>query len=138
MGTLRIRVLLLIGLLSPLFVSNCKADGANEPAPFVCVFPEVFPEFPGGGDKALLKFLASHIEWPAMDRDACISGKVLAKFTVDTDGCVRDIQILRAPAPEFGKEAMRVLSLLPKFKPATCYGRPTTCQYCIPVRFGLD
>jgi len=104
--------------------------------PKVYIFVEKMPEFPGG-DAALMKFISSNIEYPQIARDNDIAGKVLTQFTVNEDGTISDIQILKSPAACFNKEVMRVVKKLPVFKPGMQQGRPVKVRFCLPVSFNL-
>jgi protein TonB len=102
------------------------------------VFPysEIMPEFPGG-EKALMAFIGKHTEYPDMERQNEIGGKVITQFTVNEDGSVSDIQILRSPSKGFNKEVDRVIKLLPHFKPGLQQGRPVRVRYVLPIVFNV-
>lgn len=98
---------------------------------------ETWPEFPGG-DSALLKNLAYNIQYPVLERDNDIDGKVLISFMVDTDGAVVDPVVMRGVTDGLNKEAIRVIRQLPKFKPATQNGKPVPCYFNMPIVFRLE
>lgn len=97
---------------------------------------EEMPEFPGG-EAALLKFLQSKIVYPAIAAENNIQGKVYVGFIVERDGSVSDVKVLRPIDPSLDKEAMRVVKLLPKWKPGMQTGKPVRCRFQIPVTFRL-
>ena len=98
---------------------------------------EIMPEFPGG-ERALMNFIARNTEYPAMERDNGIAGKVLTQFTVNEDGSIADVKILRSPSPGFNKEVTRVLGKLPHFKPGMQQGRAVRVRYVLPFTFNLN
>jgi TonB family protein len=100
-------------------------------------FVEQNPEFPGG-DAALMAFLATHIKYPVMERDNDIQGKVLLRFAVDEEGAVGDINIVRGVSPGLDSEAVRLVKLLPKFKPGLQQGKPVKVYFNLPVGFRLN
>lgn len=112
-----------------------------EPTPPVLQGPvriaEVMPEFPGG-EKALMKFLADHTEFPYREREMGIGGKVISEFTVNEDGRVSDIKILKSPSSGFDKEVNRVVKILPAFKPGMQQGRPVKVRYVLPFTFNVN
>ena len=115
-----------------------------EPKPVVDDKPEeVFhsveqmPQFPGG-DAALMKFLASHINYPPMAAENNVQGKVILQFVVGKDGRVGEVLVARSVDKDLDKEAMRVVKSLPKFSPGRQNGRPVSVWYTLPVQFKLQ
>lgn len=112
-----------------------------EPTPPVSQGPvriaEVMPEFPGG-EKALMRFLAEHTGFPDREREMGIGGKVISEFTVNEDGRVSDIKILKSPSSGFDKEVNRVVKILPAFKPGMQQGRPVKVRYVLPFTFNVN
>lgn len=104
---------------------------------FVFVTVEKMPEFPGG-ETALLKWIADHIVYPTIAAENGVQGRVSCTFTVNADGSVTDVQVIRPRDPNLDKEAIRVLKQLPKFKPGEQRGKPVRVKYSIPVNFRLQ
>ena len=114
-----------------------KTDNTAEvSAPFL-ITAEVMPQFPGG-DKALMKFLSQNTEYPRYEREMEISGKVVLKFIVNEDGSISKTQILKGTTRGFEKEAARVVSILPHFKPGLQQGKPVKVQFILPFTFSLN
>jgi len=95
------------------------------------------PSFPGGPD-AFNKFLTKTIQYPAVDRENNVTGKVYVTFVVEKDGSLTDIKALRGPSETEKDEAIRGLKKSPKWKPGIQNGRPVRVQYTIPVNFTLS
>jgi protein TonB len=95
------------------------------------------PTFPGG-ERELLKFLASNIQYPALARDATIQGTVVLSFVVDKQGNTTDIEVVRDIGGGCGKEAMRVIGMMPRWMPGEANGHPVRVRYKLPVRFKLE
>ena len=98
---------------------------------------EQMPQFPGG-DAALMKYLASHINYPPMAAENNVEGKVILQFVVGKDGRVGEVLVARSVDKDLDKEAMRVVKSLPKFTPGRQNGRPVSVWYTLPVQFKLQ
>ncbi|MDB5005599.1 MAG: TonB family protein [Mucilaginibacter sp.] len=94
------------------------------------------PSFPGGIE-AFGKFLSANIRYPKEDREAGRSGKVICTYIVETDGTLTDIRAVRSPSETMGKEAVRVLSLSPKWQPGHQDGHLVRVSYTVPINFTL-
>ena len=97
---------------------------------------EVEPEFPGGKD-SLMSYLRKNIQYPPQARRNKITGKVFVRFTVEKDGSLSDIKILRDIGGGCGNEVLRVIKKMPKWKPAMQHGKPVRCMFTLPVEFKL-
>ena len=98
---------------------------------------EEMPEFPGGS-AALHKFIADNLRYPEGLAENCIQGRVIVYFCVDTLGRVRDPKIKRSLHPALDKEAIRVVGLLPDFKPGRHNGRKVNVRLSLPIIFRLE
>lgn len=105
-----------------------------EPEPFVVV--EEMPMFPGG-EIELLKYIFEHTNYPEVAKENNIQGKVIVRFCVTAKGTVSQISILKGVDPELDKEAMRVVSTLPTFKPGKQGGKPVPVWYMVPITYTL-
>lgn len=112
-----------------------KEEVVDEPEIFTIV--EEMPEFPGGGEKALLQYLSNNIKYPAIARENGITGTVYVTFEIDQNGRVKDAKILRGIGGGCDEEALRVVMNMPPWKPGKQRGKPVRVQYNLPVRFVL-
>lgn len=103
--------------------------------PFMVV--EDMPEFPGG-TAALLEYLKKNIKYPAICREQGIQGRVLVSFIVNKDGSIVDAEVVKPINPSLDKEALRVISGMPKWKPGAQRGKPVRVKYTVPVNFRLN
>ncbi|MNK25850.1 Gram-negative bacterial tonB protein [compost metagenome] len=92
------------------------------------------PQFPGGMAK-FYKFLADNIKYPEEAKKSAIQGKVFASFTIEKDGSLNDIKIVRKLGYGTDEEAVRVLKLSPKWIAGTQDGKPVRVQYNLPIGF---
>lgn len=95
---------------------------------------EHMPTFPGG-DAALIEFLSRNVKYPPVASDNDIQGKVVCKFTVETDGTLTNIRVTKAVAPLLDREAVRVIKSMPKWNPGKQDGKAVRVQYSVPVTF---
>ena len=109
-----------------------KAHLDNQPILFGPVV-ETSPEFPGGIE-ALFKFIAENINFPA--EIVCDQCRTICQFVVEKDGSISNIQVVRSSGDDFlDKEAVRVLSIMPKWKPGEQQGKPIRTKYTIPINW---
>jgi periplasmic protein TonB len=95
------------------------------------------PEFPDG-EKAMYRFLGQNIKYPALERENGIEGTVYVGFTIGMDGGIQSVAIRRSPSKGMSDEAMRVVSLMPKWSPGKQNGRPVPVSFTLPLKFKLD
>lgn len=107
----------------------------EEEAPFMVV--EDMPEFPGG-QAALLDYLRKNIKYPRICQENNIQGRVLVTFIVNKDGAIVDPEVVKSVNPSLDKEALRVISTMPKWKPGSQRGKPVRVKYTVPVNFRLN
>ena len=98
---------------------------------------EQMPSFPGG-DAELMKFLNSHIKYPAVAEENGIQGRVVATFVVERDGSLTDVKVIKSVDPSLDKEAIRVLKSMPKWIPGKQNGSAVRVKYTVPVTFRLQ
>lgn len=98
---------------------------------------EEMPQFPGGGESALLSYVSKNIKYPPLARENNITGTVYVTFVVDKDGKVKDPKLLRGIGGGCDEEALRVVKSMPDWKPGRQNGRNVAVQYNLPVRFSL-
>ncbi len=95
------------------------------------------PEFPGG-TAALLEYLRKNIKYPAICRENNIQGRVLVTFIVNKDGAIVEPEVVKSVNPSLDKEALRVISQMPNWKPGSQRGKPVRVKYTVPVNFRLN
>ena len=95
---------------------------------------EEMPEFPGG-ELALRERINQLVKYPDIVRRNGIQGKVYVNFIIDKEGRVIRPRIERGVAPSLDKEALRVVSSLPRWKPGKEKGKAVKVSYTVPVNF---
>ena len=97
---------------------------------------EDVPHFPGG-IQALQEYLASNTHYPKEAKEEGISGTVWVRFTVDEDGIIKNIMLDKNIYPSLDKEALRVISSMPEWKPGEQRGKAVPVELVIPVEFKI-
>ena len=93
--------------------------------------------FPGGMAE-LMKFLHKNIKYPSICQEQGIQGRVIVQFVVEKDGSITDVQVIKAINPYLDKEAVRVVSTMPKWSPGKQRGKPVRVRFTLPVTFRLS
>ncbi|MES2378566.1 MAG: TonB family protein [Bacteroidota bacterium] len=94
------------------------------------------PGFPGGLE-AFGKYLSNTIRYPKEDRENGTSGRVICSFIVEADGTLTEIRSVRAPSETMAKEAVRAMSVSPKWTPGIKDGHAVRVNYTVPIAFQL-
>lgn len=97
---------------------------------------ERWPEFPGG-QQELHKFVTLSLKYPESAKKARIEGVISVSFTVEKDGSVNKVEILKGLHEEMDSEAIRVVESMPRWSPGVVKGVPCAVQYNLPIRFRL-
>ena len=98
---------------------------------------EEMPEFPGGM-RECMNFLGKNVKYPATAQEKGIQGRVIVQFVVNRDGSIVEPKVVRGVDPELDAEALRVISIMPKWKPGKQKGEAVRVKYTIPVMFRLQ
>lgn len=102
--------------------------------PFIVV--EESPEFPGGYIE-LQKWVAEHLRYPQEASENNIQGRVFVRFCVTATGGIDRISVIKGVDPSLDAEAIRVVKLLPAFKPGKQGGKPVPVWFSLPVKFEI-
>lgn len=95
------------------------------------------PSFPGG-DAAMYAWLSKNLQYPPIAQENGISGTVVVSFVIGKDGSVSDVKVVRGKDPSLDKEAVRVVSKMPKWNPGKQNGQNVRVSYTLPVKFQLQ
>ena len=98
---------------------------------------EQMPSFPGG-EAALLKYVNTHIKYPAIAQEQEISGVVVLRFVVKEDGSVGEVIVQKSLEKHCDEEAVRVVKSLPRFIPGKQQGKAVRVWYPLPVRYVIQ
>ena len=98
---------------------------------------EQMPSYPGGNG-ALMQYLSKNIKYPVVAEENGIQGRVICTFVVEKDGSVTDVRVAKSVDPSLDKEAVRVVSSMPKWIPGKQNGSAVRVKYTLPVTFRLQ
>ncbi|MBP5424314.1 MAG: energy transducer TonB [Paludibacteraceae bacterium] len=119
---------------TPKFIAeDISSDKGNDRKAKV-VQPAHFP----GGDMALHNFLVGNLVYPMVALDHYIDGPVSVTFVVSEDGSIQDIRVTTSADPSLSSEVLRVVEIMPKWRPATFGGQPISSSYHLSVEFKMD
>lgn len=97
---------------------------------------EDLPQYPGGAVE-FMKWLTKTLRYPPQAQRAKKEGKVVVQFIVDTDGSIKDLTVVKSAHILLDREALRVMRMMPKWKPGLQDGKPCRTMVCIPIVFHL-
>jgi len=118
------------------FVSFAQ-EATNTPKSEVFSFVETMPEYLGGQQK-MMQFIQQNFQYPDSARSKGIQGRVYVEFVIDTTGKVGEVRIVRGVHSLLDKEAIRIVSRMPNWKPGSQKGKPVKVKYNLPISFKLD
>ena len=107
----------------------------EEAIPFQLV--ETRPSFNGGDANEFSKWVNSRLEYPEIAKENGVQGRVTLQFTVEKDGRVTNVKVVRGVDPSLDKEAVKVVSSSPKWTPGKQRDRAVRVTYTFPVIFQL-
>lgn len=118
------------------YVENVKEEVVEEEAiPFQLV--EQKPSFNGGDANEFSKWVNQRLVYPEIAKENGVQGRVMLQFTVNADGTVSGVKVLRGVDSSLDKEAVRVVSSSPKWTPGRQRDRAVKVTYTFPVIFQL-
>ncbi len=117
----------------PIFISNELQDSQMTEYQEL----EIPPYFPGGLS-AFRKWISSNLDYPVLALQNLNQGVVVVKFTIDKEGNVKMVNVDRSIDPILDKEALRVISSMPKWKPGIKNGKPTDVKFMVPISFEIN
>ena len=85
-----------------------------------------------------MQYLGKRIKYPTIAQETGTQGRVIVQFVVNKDGSIVDVKVVRGVDPYLDKEAIRVISTMPKWKPGEQRGKPVRCKFTVPVMFKLQ
>lgn len=112
---------------------ECYDENGNKTE--YCSYQEI-AEFVGGLPK-LYKYIGQNLTYPEYAQRKGIHGKVYLSFVVDTDGSVIDIEVVKGVEKHLDDEAIRIVSEMPKWKPAKFEGNFVKSEFTLPINFSF-
>ncbi|MCC8153309.1 MAG: energy transducer TonB [Tannerellaceae bacterium] len=95
------------------------------------------PRYPGG-ENEMLKYIATNTIYPETAKNAGEQGRVVISYTVEKDGSISDIQVVRGISEDLNQEAIRLVKEMPTWEPGTNKGEIVRVRYTLPIIFRLQ
>lgn len=121
---------------------NAKLSAALPPIPVASEQPLNFrivqqmPEFPGGGS-AFIQWLTRQLRYPPLAQSQKIQGRVVVSFIVNKDGSIADVKLEKSINALLDREALRVIRMMPRWKPGVHNNQPCRTMVAVPVVFKI-
>ncbi len=107
----------------------------EEAIPFQLV--EQKPSFNGGDANEFSRWVNSRLVYPEIAKENGVQGRVTLMFTVEADGRVTNVRVVRGVDESLDREAVRVVSSSPRWTPGRQRDRAVKVTYTFPVIFQL-
>ncbi len=86
----------------------------------------VYPDFKGG-ISMFYSFIKDNFKVPKNDKN--LQGEIIASFSIEKDGNLKEVKIVKGLDVTSNEELSRVLKLSPKWYPGVDYGKPINCDF---------
>ena len=90
------------------------------------------------GHEKLRRYISGHLRYPGPEAGKEIEGKAVVRLAVMSDGSVGEVRIARSLDPYLDKEAVRVVSEMPRWIPGRHEGKAVNVWVVLPVEFARD
>jgi TonB family protein len=122
-------------VIAAFFSATTNSHAQKAPKPGFGVHLEQSPaEFPGGQD-SLAVFLHRNFKYAKQEQANGKNGQVNVGFTVTKEGKIQDPFVLNGASKEIDDEVIRVVGVMPNWKPSTSGGSPVDVQYILPIDY---
>ena len=103
------------------------------------VFAEVDAAYPGGYAQ-MMKYIQENVQYPTLEKDKGIEGKVIVRFVVNTNGELENFEIVKSvpDGKSLEQESIRVIKNMPRWKTAKNDGHSVSQYMTIPINFNLQ
>lgn len=117
------------------YIEVIDEEVEEEEIPFMLV--EEKPTFQKGDANQFSKWVSQRLVYPEIAKENGVQGRVTLQFTIDKDGTLSKVKVVRGVDPSLDKEAVRVVSMSPKWEPGRQRDRAVPVTYTFPVIFKL-
>lgn len=120
----------------PMYDKTVSKDSVSAEPPLVIV--EEIAEYPGGTN-AMMSFISENVNYPKYEMKHNITGTCYVGFVVEKDGSVSNVSVLKGipNGPGCDSEAVRVVKMMPRWKPAKQSGKEVRVRFNLPVKFNI-
>lgn len=117
-------------------LSNNIVDDGGEDSLEIFLESEISPEFVGG-EIEWNNFLNKNLRYPQLAKENGIEGRVVARFVVEKDGSITKVDLLKKVGWGCDEEVIRLLKLMPNWKPGKMNGKNVRTYFTLPIVFKL-
>ncbi len=96
----------------------------------------VKPQF-RNGDADLITYIVKNVDYPDFAYEIGIEGTVYVQFVIDAQGFVTQTEIKKGADKLLDKEALKVISNMPEWKPGMQNGHAVAVRMIIPIKFEI-
>ena len=125
------------GLVDAVIIDDEYADEVADEKELTMAELDVTPKFKGGEANLFSQWVDSQLEYPKVAKENGVQGRVTLQLTIETDGRVTNVKVLRSVDESLDNEAVRVVSKSPRWSPGYLNGKPVRVTYTFPVIFQL-
>lgn len=115
--------------------------GPMEPEPRIYeeVDVEEYADFPGGSN-AMRTFISKNLRYPEKLKEVSLEDRVVLRCVVSETGAISDIRVIRSfpDCKECDQEAIRVVQLMPNWRPARVNGKTVRSRAKLIVPFKIQ
>lgn len=129
------RIIFIIYLLVLSFSASAQ-DSKETESEKVYTYVDVMPEFPGG-EIEMLRYIKANIDYPSESIRNNVEGLTFLSLVVRRDGTLDEVHVMKSLDPYTDKEAIRIVSTMPKWKPGIKNGKNVNVKYTLVLRFKL-
>jgi TonB family protein len=95
------------------------------------------PQFPGG-ERKMMEFIKNNLKYPVLAQEMGYQGTVIVNFVVREDGKIFLTKVLKGISWDLDAEALRIIKIMPDWKPGKVEGKPVKVSFIIPLKFVLN
>ncbi|MBL7850115.1 MAG: energy transducer TonB [Cyclobacteriaceae bacterium] len=115
--------------------TEAKVEPTPEPSTSTVVYMEAEPI---NGFPHLYAYFEKELAYPEEAIKDSVEGIVTAAFIITSRGQVDKITVLNSLGPAFDAEAIRLISNMPPWKPASIDGKPVATRFALPLNFQFN
>ncbi|WP_299272512.1 energy transducer TonB [uncultured Psychroserpens sp.] len=94
------------------------------------------PEFIGGSD-SLVSYIQKNLKYPRAEKEIGLEGRVWAKFIIDKEGKIKNIEVVKKVSKNIDKEVVRLINNMPDWIPGQYYGKNANVEFYLLIKFEL-
>ncbi len=88
--------------------------------------------------KSIMRHVKKNFRYPEIAKEMGIQGRVIVQFVIGKDGKIKDAKVLRGVDKNLDKEALRIVSKIPRMTPAKQRGKAVPVSFMLPITFKLQ